>query len=684
GGTNAHLIVEEPPPVPEPPAPEAVPVIGWPVSARSRAGLAAQARALRRYVTARPELDAADVGWSLAATRGALPYRAVVLGAGREELLTGLAELKGDAVRGAGARPGRVAFVFPGQGSQWAGMAAGLLESAPVFAAELAECDRALRPYTGFSVVDVLTGADAAPLDRVDVVQPALFAMMVSLAALWRSYGVHPDGVVGHSQGEIAAACVAGRLSLDDAARVVALRSKRIASLGGTGRMLAVAEPADDVRTRLAGIGGGISLAAVNSPSSVIVSGDAGPLTELHDECAADGVWVRWIPVNYASHSPQIEAIREPLATALGPVRSRAATVAFHSTVTAAREDTAALEAGYWYDNLRKPVLFEDTVRAMIADGYRVFLEISPHPVLTTAITQILESAGDLGDPVVTGSVRREAGGLADFLASVGTAWTGGVPVDWTAGRAGRRVDLPHYPFDRRRFWVSGAGDGQPAGLAPARHPVLAGWTEVAGLGHLFTGRFSVQRQPWLADHAVFGDIVVPGTALVELAAAAGARLGRPVVAELILTAPLFVPDDGVAVQLHVAPPDGAGQSALTISASDGAGGWTRHATGRLSRDTPAPPTVQPPVQPPAEWGPGGTEVDVGQLYQRLAGRGMEYGPAFRGLRAAWRDGTATDGTATDGAAKDGAATYAELDAGGEDGRYQVHPAVLDAAFHAA
>jgi acyl transferase domain-containing protein/acyl carrier protein len=660
-GTNAHVIVEEPPPVPEPPASDAGLVIPWPVSARSRAGLTAQARALRRYVNAHPELDAVDVGWSLAATRGALPHRAVVLGADRDELLTGLAAVNGEAVRSTGARPGRVAFVFPGQGSQWAGMAAGLLESAPVFAAKLRECARALQPYTGFNVVDVLTGADGAALDRVDVVQPALFAMMVSLAALWRSYGVHPGAVVGHSQGEIAAAYVAGGLSLDDAARVVALRSKRIASLGGTGRMLAVAEPVADVRTRLAGIGGGISLAAVNSPSSVIISGDADPLTELHDECAADGVWVRWIPVTYASHSPQIEAIREPLVTALGPVRPGAGAVAFYSTVTASRVDTAALDADYWYDNLRKPVMFENTVRRMVADGYRVFIEISPHPVLTTAVTQILESAGDLGDPVVTGSVRRDAGGLADFLASAGTVWTGGVPVDWTAGLAGRRVDLPHYPFTRQRFWVSGGNDGQPAGLAAARHPVLAGWTEVAGLGHLFTGQFSVQRQPWLADHIVFGDIVVPGTALVELAAAAGTRLGRPVVAELILEAPLFVPDDGVAVQLHVAPPDGDGQSVVTISAEDSTGGWTRHATGLLTRATPAPPVP--------ERSPGGTPVDVGQLYQRLAGCGMEYGRAFRGLRAAWQDG---------------AVTHAELDPDSEDDRYQVHPAVLDAAFHAA
>ncbi|WP_164543622.1 type I polyketide synthase [Streptomyces mobaraensis] len=732
-GTNAHVIVEEPPPSERPASrPSTDGPLAWPVSGRTPTGLAAQARKLGEWVRAHPDADPLDVAFSLATTRATLSHRAAVVGRTRDDLLAGLDRVAADGPAARGGGPaGRIAFVFPGQGSQWEGMATGLLASAPEFAAEMERCAEALAPHTDWNLLDVVKGVPGTPpLDRVDVVQPVLFAVMVSLAALWRAHGVEPDGVVGHSQGEIAAAYVAGALTLDDAARIVALRSKAIRGLGTGGGMLSVAEPVEDVRARLAALDGGLSVAAVNSRSSVLVSGPAEALDELYEECDADGVWVRRIPVDYASHSPQVEGVREELAAALAPVRPRTAGVPFHSTVTARPADTAGLDADYWYTNLRRPVLFEETLRHMAGAGYRVFVEISPHPVLTAPVGQILDDTDPAGSGLVVGTLQRGHGEPDDFLRSLAEAYAGGVDVDWspTYAHAGpRRVDLPGYAFTRQRFWPTAgdrteAGDLRTTGLTPARHPILAGGVLLAaGGGHLFTGHVSPERHPWLADHTVHGEIVVPGTALLELAATAGTRLGTPVVEELTLEAPLLVRDGGCALQLHVAEPDAAGRAAFTLHAEDGADGWTRTASGVLAagapvgeaantapgaaeragfRSAPGNPALRPgepadgtpgadgagtrpspsagaaigATPPPTAWPPvDATPLALDGLYTRLAECGVAYGPWFRGVRAAWRYA-------------DGIAADVVLDAGGDapDVRHLLHPALLDAAFHAA
>ncbi|MFE0766679.1 type I polyketide synthase, partial [Streptomyces smyrnaeus] len=627
-------------------------------------------------------------------TRTQHPHRTTLIGHNHTQLTTALTHLttkQPDQIspRPARSRPGRVAFVFPGQGSQWPGMAAGLLEGSPVFAEQLERCAEALAPHTDWNLLEAVTDPAQAPaLDRVDVVQPALFAVMVSLAALWRSYGVEPDAVVGHSQGEIAAACVAGALSLEDAARIVALRSREIATLGGTGGMLSVARPVAEVHAMLAAAPG-LSVAAVNSPTSVLVSGDSAALDAFHEDCVAEDVWVRRIPVDYASHSPHIESLRDRLRTVLGPVRPRTASVAFHSTVAAEELDTTALDAEYWYSNLRNPVLFEETVRAMAGQGYGVFIEVSPHTVLTTALTQSLEPLG--GDPVIAGSLTRDHGRLEDFLTSAGEAWEAGVPVDWSASSAGRptrRVELPGYAFTRQRFWVGGGGDGdgpRAAGMKSARHPLLTGQLPLAGgKGRLFTGRVSPEELPWLADHTVFEEVVVPGTAVVELVASAGDRLGGAAVEELTLEAPLLLRDEAVGLQLHVQEPDAEGRAAFTVHAEDGAGGWTQHASGVLGPraavrggDPTTGPSRPPQEADPSEprGGPpaGAVPLALDGLYDRLAERGMGYGRTFRGLRAAWRLG-------------DDIHADVQLDDGGNevDPRHLLHPALLDAAFHAA
>ena len=357
---------------------------------------------------------------------------------------------------------GRVVFVFPGQGGQWAGMGRDLAAASPVFAGRLAECGRALAPYVDWDLGQVLAGADGAPgLDRVDVVQPALWAVMVSLAAAWQAAGVTPDAVAGHSQGEIAAACVAGILSLEDGAAVVALRSRALMALAGRGGMMSVAEPAARVRERIGRWGDRLAVAAVNGPAATVICGEPAALEELAAACQAEpGVRTRALPVDYASHSAQVEEIREEILAGLAGITPGEARIPMISAMTGEWLDGPEAGAGYWYDSLRAPVEFGRAVRILAEAGPGAFVEVSPHPVLTAAITETLEDAADAAGqgsvsvPVVTGTLRRDDGGSGRFLASLGAAHVRGVDVDWAAVLpAGHRVELPTYAFQRQRYW---------------------------------------------------------------------------------------------------------------------------------------------------------------------------------------------------------------------------------------
>ncbi|MEZ0073287.1 type I polyketide synthase [Planotetraspora sp. GP83] len=503
-GTNAHVILEQPPELEEPsrsPA-TAPPALPWVLSGHVPAGLRGQAVSLATLVEGRAELDPVDVAHSLVTTRGLFAERAVVVGADRAGLVSGLRALAGDGalpdhvVRGTADADGKVVFVFPGQGGQWLGMAAELMDTAPVFAERLAECAAALAEFTDWSLLDVVRGAPGAPgLERVDVVQPLLWAVMVSLADLWRAHGVRPDAVVGHSQGEIAAAVVAGGLSLRDGARVVALRSRAITALSGDGGMASVSLPMAEAQARITPWSDRLSVAVVNGPASVVVSGQVDALAELLAELEADGVRNRRIPVDYASHSAQVEAIHDDLIKALAPIAPRAGTVPMLSTVTGDWIGTAALDAEYWYANLRQTVRFEAATRALSEQGHRAFIEISPHPVLTASINETLDDAVAAGDgppALVTGTLRRDEGGLDRFLVSLAEAFVRGVSVDWTVALAGtepRRVELPTYAFQRSRYWLdasrtstvaAGTDDtALPGGASPAPSPAR----RFAGLG---------------------------------------------------------------------------------------------------------------------------------------------------------------------------------------------------------
>ncbi|MFG2619449.1 type I polyketide synthase [Streptomyces sp. NPDC048507] len=475
-GTNAHVILEQAPPATEPVEPADArpsvlgsPALPWVLSATSGEALR---EAAGRLFDRMPDAPAADIGRSLVTTRAVWEERAVVLADGTGAHLPALGALargEGDprVVRGTADTRGRTVFVFPGQGAQWAGMAAGLWESSPVFAQWMDRCAAALAPLTDWSLAEVIRGADGAPgLDRVDVVQPASWAVGVSLAGLWRSCGVEPAAVVGHSQGEIAAACVAGALSLDDGAALVTLRSKLIAEeLSGHGGMVSVALSPADTAGRISRWDGRISVAANNSRRSTVVSGDPQALAELLAGCEADGIRARRIPVDYASHSAHVERIEERLAELTAGIAPRTGEIPFHSTTTGGPLDTAGLDAGYWYRNLRRPVLFGPVVEDLLARGHDVFVEVSPHPVLVPAVQDAIDAAGTAAAAV--GTLRRDQGGPDRFALSLAEAYVRGTGVDWTAvlGATGApRTELPTYPFQHSRFWPDSARAAAAAG----------------------------------------------------------------------------------------------------------------------------------------------------------------------------------------------------------------------------
>ncbi|MCQ9134712.1 type I polyketide synthase, partial [Streptomyces hilarionis] len=705
-GTNAHVILEEAPEpertsetaeAPEtaetaedPDAPEAageavLPLLPWVLSARGEAALRGQAKALRAHLLTRPGTSDADVAFSLATARTGLEHRAAVLAADRDGLLDALDALAADrpaegVLRGTPA-DGKVVFVFPGQGSQWTGMARELLDTSPVFAAKAAECAAAVEEFVDWSLLDVLRDEPgAASMDRIEVIQPVLFTVMVSLAALWQSYGVRPDAVVGSSQGEIAAAHVAGGLSLQDAARVVCLRSRLLAeTLVGKGAVASVALPADEVRERLTRWADRLSVAGVNGPRIVAVAGDSDALGEFVAECARDDVRARIVAATVPTHCPLVDPLRERLLELLAPVRPLAGTVPLYSTVTGGLLDTTAMDADYWYDNTRAPVLFEPVVRALLDDGHSAFVESSAHPVLAMGVEQTIDATGAHG--VVVESLRRAEGGLGRMLTSLAKAHLGGVRVDWTAVFPGARtVDLPTYAFQRTRYWAEAdgrTGDVSAAGLSSVDHPLLGALVRMAdGDGAVLTGRLALSAQRWLAGHGVADRVVFPGTGFVELAVLAGDQVGCGRIEELTLHTPLVVPPTGaVVVQAHVeAADDGGARQVAVFSRPDDAGAdtvWTRHASGVLVAD-PADPAEEPEglagVWPPE----GARAVDVSGLYDRMAAAGYQYGPEFRGLSRVWH----LDGE-----------IYAEValpaDQHSTAQRFGLHPALFDAALHA-
>ncbi|MEU3403710.1 type I polyketide synthase [Streptomyces sp. NPDC006670] len=691
-GTNAHVILEQAPAVEEAEAEVAASgggVVPWVVSGRTPEALAAQAGRLRAYVAGRDLVDVRAVGRGLALTRSAFEHRAVVLGEDTATFLTALDALArgGEApglVRGVADGPARTAVMFTGQGSQRVGMGRGLYEAFPVFAEALDEItglfDRELGE--GPSLRDLMFGQGEVVeglLDRTVFAQAGIFAVEVALFRLVSSWGVRPDFLVGHSVGEIAAAHVAGVMSLADAVRLVAARGRLMQALRADGGMAAVEGGEAEVRAALARFGGRLEVAAVNSALSVVVSGDVDAVEEFAAGWKGQGRRVKRLTVSHAFHSHHMDGMLEEFRAVAETVEYRAPGVPVVSNVTGAlSEGGEVCSAEYWVRHVRQPVRFMDGVRSLEAEGVTAYLELGPDGVLSALGPDCLAHEEE-HPPVFVSALRSddvpEPRALSNALAQ---AYSHGVEVDWAAllGAGPVARDLPTYAFQRRRFWLdvpSRPGDATGLGLAAAGHPLLGAVVSLPqGRGALWTGRLSLAEQPWLADHALFGRAVLPGSVLVELALQAGDHVDRPRLDELTYHHPLVLSDEAVSIRMLVSEADEEGRSRVELFARpEGAtddSDWSLHASGSL---TPSGAAAQGrrDVWPPA----GASPLPVADLYERTARDGTGLGPAFRGIRAAWRRGAETFAEVVLPEPVDDAAAA-----------YGVHPALLDAVSRVA
>ncbi|MEU1755647.1 type I polyketide synthase [Micromonospora matsumotoense] len=655
-GTNAHVVLGEyPPAAPAPVRADGAEAQLLVLSAPDPDALAALATGYARFLApggAGRELPLRDVCFSAATRRDHHEYRLTAVGTSPDELAERLrAYVAGESrprlgvtasAPVEGGRPA-VVFVFPGQGSQWDGMGRELLAGSPVFRDMLTRCDEVIRAETGWSLLARLAGEADAPAS-IDTIQPTLWAMETALCALLRDWGVEPDHVVGHSMGEVAAACASGALSLADAGAVICRRSRLLKTVAGQGAMYSVELSVADAQTALAGHEHLVGVAVSNSPGSTVLSGDPQALAAIVAGLEERGVFCRQVKVDVASHSPQMEQLREELLASLGDIAPRAGRTPLHSTVDDAPCDGSGWDAAYWVRNLREPVRFGDAVAHLAGRGGTVFVEISPHPILLPAIREALALAGS--DGVAVGCLRRDEPERASLLDTVGALHRAGCPVDWhrvSGGPPPRYVRLPSYPWQRQRYWLVPPAAGRP-------------------VPHRVERTVDLTHEPYLLDHQVQGTVVVPGTAYAEMvhAAADGICGGQtPVLRDIRYVDALFLrPDQPAPTLATTFTPRGPDTWDFAVTGAE-----ATHVTGTVTRTPPAGRGALPLDTIRAACPDHLTGTD---FYRRFAARGNEWRGAFQGIAELW----VGDGQALG---------RIQVPAGVDPTGYTCHPALLDA-----
>jgi acyl transferase domain-containing protein/NADPH:quinone reductase-like Zn-dependent oxidoreductase/NAD(P)-dependent dehydrogenase (short-subunit alcohol dehydrogenase family) len=637
GGTNAHVVLEEAPVLPGPDAAAEGAIWTLPLSAKTADGLTDLAQTWLDLLDDPSSPPIEDLCFTASQRRTAYRNRLAVFGKDKAELRARLAAAVEQELGEAPATAPRLGFVFSGQGPQWWAMGRQLMQSEPVYRAAMEACDQAISKAGGASVIGELSRPEAeSRISETAIAQPAIFAVQTALVALWKSWGVTPAAVTGHSVGEIAALHAGGMLSLDEAARIVVKRGAIMQAATGAGRMAAVALNEAEARAVAAASNGKLDVAAINAPRSTVLSGDGEALESALAELAIKGVQARPLQVDYAFHSPQMADLATQFRDELGAVASLPAQLPVYSTLTGAMIDAGRVDGGYFADAIRKPVRFADAVGAMRAANIDVFVEIGPHPALAAAVAETIEARPARS---IVASLRRERDEPETLRAGLAALYAAGVDPDWSVVQPadGSVVSLPTYPWRRRRYWVSGRQTRMP-------RAVSSDWVgapiTVAGAGLTILPVDPAAIAGWVGDHMVFGQVVVPGAAIAQALAAAAVSVsnGRtPTLEDLLIREPLRVEGEGDHWQITVTE-DGEGLALSFYAQSSEADPWRLIAQARAVGHAPA---AEPK---PME---GGVAADLDGFFGRLAANGVAFGPNFRALTQARRDGDRAVGRAS-------------------------------------
>lgn len=653
------------------------------LSAQSEEALRAQAAKYAEHIKKHPEQDLSDICYSAALYRTHFTHRLSAIYKTGEELVRLLHQVSETGTsplvsKGLANTAPKIIFVYPGQGSQWLGMGRELFNSSEGFRLAIKKCDLAIQKEANFSVItELLANREKSRLSEIEVVQPVLFAMAVALTAMWQECGVTPNTVVGHSQGEVVAAYIAGVLNLEDAVKVICRRSRILKRIAGNGAMAMVELGVEQIREKILvpAYLGRLSIAVSNSASSTVVSGEIAAVEQLLEELSAKKIFCSKVQVDIASHSPQIDVLETELMTELADLKPQTSKVKFISTVTTKLLEGKELTGEYWYRNLREPVYFGKVMEQVWKEKACVVIEISAHPLLTMPIEEVRQKVAGRG--VVVSTLKKEKPQQETFYSSLGAAHCYGAKIEWRKVISGRLIELPTYEFQRQRYWLESkrkqTTDVTLAGLQSPLHPLLGAMTSVAGEdSYLFSGRLSLQAQPWLSQHQVYETMIMPGTVFLELAWAAGQNVGATTVAELTLVSPLVLNEKtSRQLQLKVEAADEKSHYRFAIYSKLEKNGinreWIKHATGVLLNQA----STASEKEDLLDWPPSGAEqIEIDGYYERLSELGLSYGPVFQGLSQVYRRGDIL---------------FAKVDLlqeAEEAEQYGIHPVLMDMALH--